>query len=176
MLPRAQKIKLESLQGNFTSKMTNLDEVKQTTGAIPTTDESVASKISNVKNKTVENKDALEHQTHGAIIPSGPISSVGQLISGRATKASIGSFETLDNYKTYINNLALGELRQHAIEEARIVPVEDRNRLIRRLESEWSALAARSPGRKPMLIPAPIQYTEEQMRINNELYKKARRL
>lgn len=117
------------------------------------------------------------HQTHGAVFPlRGPITSVAQLLGRNIAKGSIGSFHSMEDYKTYLNQLSLHELHKHAVEEAKIVPIDDRNRLIRRLESEYTAFASRTPGRRasaPIIQPKP--YSAEQTAKLAELYKQATR-
>ncbi len=121
---------------------------------------------------------AVGHQTHGAIIPTtGPITSVSQLINGgrNVAKGSAGSFETLAEYSTYLRGLSLHDLHRHAVEDARTVPIDDRERLIRRLETEWTATAARYPGRPGSTIPSRKPFTAEQIAaqtaIRNKLLK-----
>ena len=85
---------------------------------------------------------------------------------------SVGHYETLDDYRTFLGTLNLHELHRHAVEEAKIVPIDDRNRLIRRLEGEYTAIAARTPGRGVSAITQPKPYTAEQNAKLEELKKK----
>lgn len=78
-------------------------------------------------------------------------------------KGSIESFGTLAAYTAHLKTLALHELHRHAREEARIVPIDDRERLIRRLETAWTTTASKFPGRATTVIPARVPFTKEQM-------------
>ncbi len=112
---------------------------------------------------------AVGHQTHGAVTSiRGPITSVQQLVNqGRSiAKGSSASFATLAEYRAHLNTLDLRELHRHAIEDAKQVPIDDRQRLIRRLETQWTATAART-GR--VQIPARVPFTQEQIDAQNEL-------
>lgn len=106
------------------------------------------------------------HQTHGGYTPiTGPISSVRQLVRGpNVAKGSIGSFPSQESYGKYLRGLTDTELHRHAIEEAHIVAIDDRERLIRRLEGEWSAHAMREPG-NPLAsqVPKRAAFTDEQV-------------
>lgn len=108
--------------------------------------------------------ETTSHVAHGAVFPrTGPINSVAQLLGRNVAKGAVGSFSTMEEYKAYLNTLTPAQLRDHAIEEARIVPIEDRNRLIRRLEGEYTAFAARTPARRGApAIPQPKPYSAEQ--------------
>jgi hypothetical protein len=90
-------------------------------------------------------------------------------------KGSAGSFETLAAYTTYLRGLSLNDLHRHAVEDARIVPIDDRDRLIRRLETEWTATASRYPGRNPAnnAIPRRVPFTHEQMEAQAALRRQA---
>lgn len=46
-------------------------------------------------------------------------------------------YQSLEEYKTYLNTLNLSELQKHAIETANVIPVDDRRRLVDRLEKEF---------------------------------------
>jgi hypothetical protein len=123
---------------------------------------------------------AMGHQTHGAFTPlTGPITNVSQLMNGgrNIAKGSAGSFETLGEYSTYLKGLSLHDLHRHAVEDARIVPIDDRDRLIRRLETEWTSTASRYPGRNPAnnKIPQRAPFTAAQMEAQAELRRKALR-
>lgn len=139
---------------------------------------SVADLTSAPKAKTAAASSFPSQQTHGALLPSGPITSVSQLTRGRSqAKGAIGSFDTVQDYGQYLNGLTLGALHRHAVEEARVVPIDNRERLIRRLEGEFTSLAAKSPGYVPKSIPQPPQYTQEQLdrldAIRNKLLRKS---
>lgn len=119
------------------------------------------------------------HQTHGAVTPiaGGAITSVTQLLNkGRSVaKGSVGSFDTLEEYSGYLSGLATYELHRHAREEARIVPIDDRERLIKRLEASWTGARTRYPGLKGNTIPSRPPFTPEQIKaqedIRNQLLK-----
>ncbi len=110
--------------------------------------------------------NATGRQTHGALTSmSGPITSVSQLTNGgrSVAKGSVGSFETLGDYTSYLRTLATHELHRHAVAEARIVPIDDRERLIRRLETAWTAASAKYPGHTAAVIPSRQPFTKEQI-------------
>lgn len=116
------------------------------------------------------------HQTHGAVTPlSGSITSVNQLINGGRSiaKGASASFSSLSSYTAHLKTLSLHELRRHALEDARIVPIDDRERLIRRLETQWTTTAARQTGRTS--APARVPFTQEQLdaqqAIKNQLLR-----
>jgi hypothetical protein len=90
---------------------------------------------------------------------------VRQLTRGRnVARNSIESFETLASYTDYLRKLPPAELHRHAVEEARIVPIDDSQRLIRRLENNWTEVAARERGRLGKgLPPQKPRFTDEQL-------------
>ncbi len=107
-------------------------------------------------------------QTHGAVTPlTGGINNVSQLINnGRSVaKGSAGMFESLADYTAHLRGLDLHGLRTHAISE-KIVPIDDRERLIRRLENQWTVTASRMPGRAST-IPVRAPFTQEQLDAQN---------
>ena len=115
------------------------------------------------------------HQTHGAYTPlSGPITNVSQLTNGgkNVAQGSIGSFETMAEYTAYLKTLSLAQLHRHAVEEAKIVPIDDRDRLIRRLETQWTSTASRYPGRAGSAIPSRQPFTAEQIAKQEALRNK----
>lgn len=119
-------------------------------------------------------------QTHGAIIPSAPrrgnVSSVGELLGKPVAKGSVGTFDTLESYSSYIQGLTQGELHRHAIEEAHIVPIAERSRLLRRLESEYTAIASRTPQhRAAVAVQQPKGYSQEQMNALDAIQRKLKR-
>lgn len=181
---RPAKIHLDNTKssGNF---LTPVKPSKETNGALSEA-ESVASLVTH-KNESKASSDTFStantalggkseptHQTHGAVFPqNGPITSVAQLLGRPAVKGSIGAFESVEEYRAHLNNLTLGELHRHAVEEAKIVPIDDRGRLIRRLEGEYTAIAARNPRSKtakPIIQPKP--YTAEQLATLDALKRK----
>ncbi len=87
-------------------------------------------------------------------------------------KGSPDSFQTLAAYTSYLNTLDLHTLRRHASENKQ-VPIDDRPRLIRRLESQWTATAARA-GRGH--IPARVPFTQAQIDAQNEVRNKLLRV
>jgi hypothetical protein len=117
----------------------------------------------------------VTHQTHGAITPlSGPVTNVSQIVNGgrNVAKGSSGSFTCLADYTAYLKTLALHDLHRHAVEDARIVPIDDRERLIRRLEVQWTTVAARNPGRMGSVIPIRAPFSKEQIDAQNEIRNK----
>lgn len=152
---------------------------QSTTGAVPTP-ASVKGTVKTGCPAAPKRHPAVgSHQTHGAYIPlTGSITNVSQLTNGgrNVAKGSAGSFETLGEYSTYLRGLSLHDLHRHAVEDARIVPIDDRDRLIRRLETEWTSTASRYPGRNPAnTIPQRKPFTREQMEAQAELRRKALR-
>lgn len=123
----------------------------------------------------VEESPLPSRQTDGAYIPvSGPITHVRQLMRGaNMAKGSIGSFTTLAAYVEHLNGLTSAQLHQHAVEDARVTPIDDRARLIRRLENNWTEVAARelsAQGKSP--LPKRSSFTPEQVRAQEELRRK----
>lgn len=107
-----------------------------------------------------------KHQTDGMYVPiTGPITNVRQLTRGNrnVAKGSIESFGSLTDYTAYLRHLTSAELNRHAVEEARVVPIDDKDRLIRRLENNWTEVAARERSRmgENVLPPRP-GFTDEQ--------------
>ncbi|MDP3793748.1 MAG: hypothetical protein Q8R07_03275, partial [Candidatus Uhrbacteria bacterium] len=120
---------------------------QELTGAVASPD-TVANVVAATapKAKTVKSK----LQTDGAYIPfSGPITNVRQLVRGKnVARGAIESFGTLADYTAHLKDLTLAELHCHAVEEARVTPIDDQDRLIRRLENNWTEVAARERGRQ----------------------------
>lgn len=150
---------------------------KTTTGAVSTAT-TVAEVVCPAAPRRNVNNAASGHQTHGAVTPmTGAISSVSQLTNGGRSiaKGSVGSFATLPEYSAYLRTLAVHELRRHAVAEARIVPIDDSERLIRRLETAWTASAAKYVGRAAGAIPVRQLFTQEQIEaqaaIKNKLLR-----
>ncbi len=122
--------------------------------------------------RNVNTASVASHQTHGAVTPlTGAINNVSQLTNSghNIAKGSAGSFATLGAYTSYLKTLDLHSLHKHAIEDARIVPIDDRERLIRRLETAWTATSARYPGRAVNAIPARVPFTQEQLEAQAEI-------
>lgn len=161
----APKIRLDSLKSTSTAKMDSLQEANGAGQAAGSVAKLVKGKATDI---------APKHQTHGAGVPTGPISSVSQLIGRSMARGSISSYDTLADYSAFLNTLSLGELHRHAVEEAKIVPIDDRNRLIRRLEGEWGAFASKVPGnpRVQAMKPNSTRYTQKQLETNAELMRK----
>lgn len=116
---------------------------------------------------------SVGHQTHGAVTPlKGPITTVSQLVNGgrNVAKGSGGSFETLAEYTSYLRTLDTHDLRRHAITE-RIVPIDDRERLIRRLEAQWTTTATKHPGRAAA-VPVRPSFTAEQLQAQAAIREK----
>lgn len=101
---------------------------------------------------------------------------MGELLGKPVAKGSVGTFDTLETYSSYVQNLTQGELHRHAIEEAHIVPIAERSRLIRRLESEYTAIASRTPQhRAAVAVQQPKGYSQEQMDALAEIQRKLKR-
>ena len=107
-----------------------------------------------------------KHQTDGMYVPiTGPITNVRQLTRGNrnVAKGSIESFGNLGDYTSYLHHLTSAELNRHAVEDARVVPIDDKDRLIRRLENNWTEVAARERSRMgESVLPSRPGFTDEQ--------------
>ena len=104
-----------------------------------------------------------KHQTHGGYTPiTGGITNVAQLYrkTGHVVKGSPVSFGSVDEYRDYLLTLNLSELHRHAVEQAHVVPIDDRARLIRRLENQWSETCAREG--RALAIPKRVPFSPEQ--------------
>lgn len=116
------------------------------------------------------------HQTHGGYTPkSGPIRSIRDLAlrTGAMRRTAIGAFPTLQAYAQHIRSLNKAELDRHAIEEAHIVPIDDKEGLYRRLENEWSAHNLREPNSTvAAALPKREPFTAEQTAKQEEIRKK----
>ncbi len=152
-MPRPKKsLPIQSTTGASASKLT----VKETVAAAKTVVAAVP---------VAPSRPA--HQTHGAFTPiSGPVTNVSQLTNGgrNTAKGSAGSFTSMDEYGDYLRGLSTADLHSHAVNDARLVPIDDRDRLIKRLETAWTATAARYPGRAAhQPIPSRQPFSREQV-------------
>lgn len=139
---------------------------KSATGAIP-----AASTVAEVVCPAAPRANGAMRQTHGAVTPmQGSINNVNQLVNnGRSIiKGDPSSFATLSAYTHYLNGLSVVDLNRHAA-EAKQVPIGDRPRLIRRLEVQWTATAART-GRS--VIPTRPPFSQAQIDAQNEIRNK----
>lgn len=147
-------------------------ETRQTVKRVRATKTNAATKTAQTEAKA---SSKPTHQTHGGYTPiTGPITNVRQLIrGGNKARGSIGSFQSLASYSAYVKSLTTAELHRHAIEEAHIVAIDDRDRLIRRLESEWSAHNAREADSSVVAsIPKRSGFTAEQRAAQEAIRKK----
>ena len=139
---------------------------QEITGAVASTD-NVADVVATVNPKVKAPKTIKSKlQTDGAYIPfTGPITNVRQLVRGKnVARGAIESFGTLADYTAHLRDLTLGDLHRHAIEEARVTPIDDVDRLIRRLENNWTEVAARERGRQGQsALPQRTPFTPEQL-------------
>jgi hypothetical protein len=88
-------------------------------------------------------------------------------------KGSAASFATLDAYTKHLEALDLHALRHHALNDAKIVPIDDRPRLIRRLQTAWTTTAAKHPGRAgAATIPTRAPFSAEQIAAQAEIRNK----
>lgn len=128
-----------------------------------------------------QNTSPSTHTTHGGYTPiDEPIVTAQQLLRrgrGSSVGGSIGSFETRADYRAYLEKLNTAELHRHAIDEAHIVAIDDRERLIKRLENEWSGIRAKEsitgntakvPVQRPGFTP---QQMAEQEKLRQQLLK-----
>jgi hypothetical protein len=147
--------------------------LKETNGAVASASTSTKEAISSSASPSTDNLPA--RQTDGAYVPiTGPIRSVRDLMRGpNMAKGSIGTFTTLAAYTEHLRGLTQGQLHLHAVEEARVTPIDDRDRLIRRLEKNWTEVAARelnAQGRSH--IPQRQPMSAEQVKAQEELRRK----
>lgn len=116
---------------------------------------------------------APSKQTHGAVKP---IKTVNDLLARRGVgHSSVGSFNTIGEYRAFLDNMTTASLHRHAVEDAGIVPIDDRGRLIRRLETEWSTLASRTPGHPSGKLPVRAPYSQAQIDQLDEIKRKMSR-
>jgi len=106
------------------------------------------------------------HQAHGAvtILGNGPITNVAQLTRSAqsVSKASMSHYTTMADYTAYLRGLSTSELHRHAVEEAKLVPIDDKERLIKRLQTEWTATAR-------VVVPRSSRFTQEQIDAQNAI-------
>jgi hypothetical protein len=114
----------------------------------------------------------VKHQTHGAITPiTGPITSVDQIYRrDNVAKGSISSFGSLSDYSDFLHTLTMSDLHKHSVEQAKVVPIDDRNRLIRRLENQWSEVCAKEGRAAP--IPKRDPFSAKQVAAQDEIKRK----
>lgn len=118
--------------------------------------------------KTTEIKAVEEkaYVTHGALTPD-QTRNISKLL-GKFFKNSYDAFATLEDYSKYINNLTLSQLHQHALEFAKVVPVQDRSRLIKSLENEYGVHSNRAIHK----VSQPSQLSEEAAKNIETLIRK----
>lgn len=93
--------------------------------------------------------------------------------SPNVAKGSIGSFTTLASYTEHLRGMTSAELHRHAVEEAHVTPIDDRARLVRRLESNWTEVASRelfAAGKSN--IPSRPAMSADQVKAQEELRRK----
>ena len=106
------------------------------------------------------------HQTHGALTPQASTSSVGQLTRTKnVASGSAGSFVTMGEYNRYLTGLTTHDLHKHAMNE-KVVPIDDRRRLITRLETAWAG------NHRPLAVLPKHTWTAEQRETQEALRKK----
>lgn len=122
-----------------------------------------------------------KHQTHGGYTPlTGPVLSASQLYRTKnVAKGSPGAFPSMQAYGAWLRDLSMADLHRHAVEEAHIVAIDDRERLIKRLEAEWTGANAREgEGNLTRTIPKREPYSAEQLaeleRLKQQMLKGAR--
>ncbi len=98
---------------------------------------------------TASNTSMPTHQTNGAIQTK---SSIYEILGMKSTNYRQ---ETFAEYQTYLDSLNLAEMQRHAVEVANIIPIDDRRRLVDRLEKEYLRLNARfaPPTQAQIIIP-----------------------
>jgi len=90
------------------------------------------------KNSKTETTASLPtHQTNGAVQSK---SSIYEILGMKSTNYRQ---ETFAEYQAYLDTLNLAEMQRHAVEVANIIPIDDRRRLVDRLEKEYLRLNAR---------------------------------
>lgn len=151
-VPQTRKAKAAATKASATQEPTN-----EANGALKAAPETSAT-------QNVASEPA--HQTHGGYTPvAGPIMSASQLYRGKNVgKGSPGSFPSMQAYGSWLRGLPLAELHRHAVEDARIVAIDDRERLIKRLETEWTGANHREAhGALTTQIPKRPQMSTEQL-------------
>lgn len=171
MATRAPKIRLDSIPRSKQTASKGTDTAArpamETNGALAPAETVASLTASSTPAAQTARAGVAEpemQEANGLLATAQPrITSVNELLGRRAaTAGTIASFESLASYTKYLNGLTLGALHRHAVEEAKLVPIDDRSRLIRRLEGEWTSVNARYPGRKPAAIPQFKPFTKEQ--------------
>lgn len=102
-------------------------------------------------------------QTNGALPASKP-QSVFEILGIRSTNYR---HETFADYQKYLDTLNLAELQRHAIDTANIIPIDDRNRLVDRLEKEYLRINARFAPSMNQQVVIPEANKREVERILN---------
>lgn len=145
----------------------------ETNGAVSTIDSKAVSGVTKGKAANTPPKDALR-QTDGSYMPiTGPVTNVHQLIKSKTVaKGSPGAFATLADYGKFLRNLTTADLHRHALEEMRTTPIDDSERLIRRLEAEWTNAAHRLAGDNQVQIPQRKAFSPEQLAKQNAIRQK----
>lgn len=107
------------------------------------------------------------HQTNGVLpqTQSPKPQSVYEILGMRSTNYRQNSFA---EYQEFLSNLNLAELQHHSVEIANIIPIDDRRRLVDRLEKEYLRVNARfAPSQNSQAIISP-ENEESIKRIMNQ--------
>ncbi len=150
----------------------NKKPLKEANGAIQ---ESPKATLTAAAPIAAQTNSPTTHQTHGGYTPiTGPITTAQQLYRGpKIAKSSIGSFSSIESYGAHIRTLPIAELHRHAIDDAHIVAIDDRDRLIKRLESQWTESHAReTQGGASAGVPKRMPFSTEQKAKQDEIRNK----
>ena len=84
------------------------------------------------------------HQTHGAIpaTPSNTAKSTYEILN-RGLKNPY-TVDTVDEYTEQLSKMTLSQLHDHAVSTAKVIPIDDRERLIKRLAEEFGKFKSRT--------------------------------
>ncbi len=104
-------------------------------------------KVSTVKGKK-KIQDVPELQTTGALNPTNPAKLLTELLN-RGKASPFGSYSTLAEYSAALRGMTNAEMHKHAVEDVEIVPIDDKKRLIERLEKEFANYQAKTNPQRP---------------------------
>lgn len=162
-------------------KSSKTTSFKELNGAVK---QDTAASTPNTAPKSVDTQRAAtvaptSRVTHGAYTPTEPNAvyrNAQELLHRGAGRnigyGTIGSFESRGAYRAYLDSLTTADLHRHAIDEAHIVAIDDRDRLIKRLEQEWLGVRAKEAAMPTKHIPARPGFTVEQRQAQEAIRAK----
>ena len=120
--------------------------------------------------KTQQSTQTPLHQTNGALPTTAPeaakvVSSPQSVYDLLGWKTHGYRHETLADYQQYLDTMNLAELQRHSVVVANIIPIDDRRRLIDRLEKEFCRVNAKFAPQQNQQIILPQQNKENIERI-----------